>query len=301
MICQEAGSVIAEAKREDLLPYLGLHYPATDIPEPARELYRRCKLRFIPDMNVRMVELIPNQTLDLSHAVLRSFNNCCVEYHKNMGVAALLVIALVKEQQLWGLISCHHETPKYLSQDMRKMYEFLGQLVSLELAHKVNYSELDYQVRLKFFQSELIETISQANNFIDALIEPEMRLLNVVSATGVAVCLGDEITLIGATPDTSSVQALTKWVDPQVNDNLFYTESLPKLYPEALAFKETASGLLLLRISQIQKYYILWFRPEVLQTVNWAGNPNGSIQVSADGSMTLCPRKSFASWQEIVN
>lgn len=303
---QGAGYVIAEAKREDLLPYLGLHYPATDIPEAARDLYCRCRLRFIPNINAQMVELIPSlnpitqEPLDLSSAGLRSFDDCCVEYHKNMGVTGLLVISLMKEQQLWGLISCHHETTKYLTQEMRKMCEFLGQIVSLELSHKVNYSELDYQVRLKSLQSKLIETISQADNFIDALIRPQAYLLDVLSATGAAVCLNNEITLIGATPDIPSVRALIEWVDPQVTDNLFYTESLPKLYSEALAFKDTASGLLLLRISQVQKYYILWFRPEVLQTVNWAGNPNDSIQVGADGSITLCPRKSFATWQEIV-
>ncbi|MEH2434419.1 MAG: ATP-binding protein [Nostoc sp.] len=301
-----AGSVISEVKREDLSPYLGLHYPATDIPAQARELYTRCFLRFLPDLTTEPVELVPrenpttHQPLDLSYSLLRSFDWCCAEYHQNMGVKALLVISLIQEQKLWGLISCHHLTPKYISYEVLKMCEFLGQIVSSELAHKISYSEWNYKVKLKSLQADFLESISQADNFIDALIKPEIRLLDLVSASGAAVCLDNEITLVGATPNIHEVRALIEWADIQVNDNLFSTDSLPKLYREALIFKDTASGLLLLRISKVRRYYILWFRPEVIQTVNWAGNPNESIQTQADGSLSLSPRKSFEQWQETV-
>ncbi|MEH1829371.1 MAG: ATP-binding protein [Nostoc sp.] len=302
----EAGSVVAEVKREDLSPYLGLHYPATDIPAQARELYTRCFLRFLPDLTAEPIKLVPtenpttHQPLDLSYSVLRSFDWCCAEYHQNMGVKALLVISLIQEQKLWGLISCHHQTPKYISYEVRKMCEFLGQIVSSELTHKISHSEWDYKVKLKSLQSEFLESISQADNFIDALIKPEIRLLDLVSASGAAVCLDNEVTLVEATPNIDEVRTLIEWADTQVSDNLFSTDSLPKLYPEALRFKDTASGLLLLRISKVRRYYILWFRPEVLQTVHWAGNPQESIQTQADGSLSLSPRKSFEQWQETV-
>ncbi len=330
-----AGSVVAEVKREDLSPYLGLHYPATDIPAQARELYTRCLLRFLPDLTaepIKLLRFLPDLTaepiklvptenpttqqhLNLSYCLLRSVDWCCTEYHQNMGVKALLVISLIQEQKLWGLISCHHQTPKYISYEVLKMCEFLGQIVSSELAHKISYSEWDYKVKLKSLQSEFLESISQADNFIDALIKPEIRLLDLVSASGAAVCLDNEITLVGTTPNIDQVHALIEWADTQVSDNLFSTDSLPKLYPEALRFKDTASGLLLLRISKVRRsasgllllriskvrrYYILWFRPEVIQTVHWAGNPHESIQAQADGSLTLSVRKSFEQWQETV-
>ncbi|BAY19501.1 multi-sensor signal transduction histidine kinase [Anabaenopsis circularis NIES-21] len=302
---QGAGSVVAEVKREDLPPYLGLHYPATDIPEPARQLYTQCLQRFIPNFPAQSVELISQNSadttpVDLSWAVLRSVDPCCVTYHQNMGVTAILVIALIKNQQLWGLISCHHQTPTYLAYEVRKICEFLGQIVSLELGHKVIHSELDYEVRLKSLQAEFVELISQADNFIDALIKPQPSLLALVNATGAAVCLDNEITLVGATPNIEQVRSLITWVDSQISERIFATDSLPKQYPEAIEFKNTASGLLLLRISQIQRYYILWFRPEVVQTINWAGNPNESIQLQADGSVIFYPRTSFEKWQEIV-
>ncbi|MCP6763017.1 MAG: ATP-binding protein [Fischerella sp. CENA71] len=300
---QGAGVVIAEVKTEELSPYLGLHYPATDIPRGAKDLYKRNPLRIIPCIHAQPVELIPtadDTTLDLSLSVLRSVDPCCVEYHQNMGVAALMVIPLIKDEKLWGLISCHHQTPRYVPYEIRAGCEFLGQIVSSELANKVIQEEVDYKIRLESLRSSVVESISQADNFRDALIQPEPRLLGIVGATGAAVCLDSEISLLGATPDIENVRSLITWADAQEKDNIFYTDSLPKLYPEAETFKDTASGLLLLRISKLRHYYILWFRPEVIRTVNWAGNPNESIQVNSDGTITLCPRKSFEKWQELV-
>jgi two-component system, chemotaxis family, sensor kinase Cph1 len=302
-----SGSVIAEVKRSDLPTYLGLHYPATDIPQPARDLYTHCLLRYIPNLNAELVELIPRENpitqapLDLSFASLRGFGRCCVEYHQNMDVAAIMVISLLKEGKLWGLISCHHQTPKYLPYDVRIACEFFVQIVSLELAAKVSNEELDYEVKLRSLQSEFIESISQADNFIDALVYPAPRLLDLVSAEGAAVILGKDITLVGKTPDVETITTLIQWLETQISDNLFHTNSLPQIYPQASSFKDTASGLLLLRISQVRRYYILWFRPEVLQTVNWAGNPGDSIQAKTNGTVTLSPRKSFESWQETVS
>ncbi|MCX7593915.1 MAG: GAF domain-containing protein [Fischerella sp.] len=303
---QGAGEVIAESKREDLPSYLGLHYPATDIPQPVRELYARGLLRFIPDLTTPPIELIPaenpvtQQPLNLSLTGIRGVDPCCVEYHQNMGVAAILVIALIRDRQLWGLIACHHQTPKYIPCEIREGCELLGQFVSSELASKVNHEELDYIVKLRSLQSEFVKSISQVNDLKEALVNPAPRLLDLVSASGCAVCLEEEITLVGVTPTLEQVRTLIEWADRQIDDSLFHTDSLPKLYPGAEKFKDVASGLLLLRISKVKRYYILWFRPERLQTLNWAGDPNALIMEAADGSVAVSPRKSFERWQEIV-
>jgi two-component system, chemotaxis family, sensor kinase Cph1 len=302
----QAGEVIAEAKREDLPSYLGLRYPNFDIPEPARELYKRSLLRFIPNFAVESVELQPKENpvthepLDLSLSVLRSFGSCCAEYHQNMDTAALLVISIIKDSKLWGLISFHHQTPKYIPYKIRASCEFLGEVISLELANKVIQEKADYKTKLESLRSQVMESISQQEDLVDALIQPEARLLELVGASGVAVCINDDITLRGKTPNIQNVRSLITWVETQGIDNIFYTNCLAKIYPEAIAFKDIASGLLLLQISRIRQYYILWFRPEVIQTVNWAGNPQENIQLQEDGSIKLSPRKSFEKWQEIV-
>jgi light-regulated signal transduction histidine kinase (bacteriophytochrome) len=296
-----SGCVVAEAKREDLSPYLGLHFPAIDVPEAAKELYSRCWLRIVPDVSAPPVPLVPVEPpLDLSFSALRSVDRCFVEYLQNMGVAATLVVSLVRDRQLWGLISCHHQTPKPISWEMRTACEFLGQFIALELSHFIDREESDYLVKLQSLRSQVIESIAGTDNLTDALIQPVPRLLDIAGAAGAAVCLDRDITLVGDTPGIEEIRALIEWADPQIDDCLFCTAELPRLYPEAIAFKNAASGLLLLRISQMRRYYILWFRPEVIQTVNWAGDPSELIKLEADGSMTLCPRNSFALWQETV-
>ena len=314
---QGSGAVVAEAKTDDLPSYLGLHYPATDIPEAVRELYRRGLVRYIPDLNAPSVELsedaIAPEPLDLSFSLLRGVDPCCVEYHRNMGVAAIFVIALVRGETLWGLISCHHPTPKSIDCEVRESVALLGQLIASELTHKVNTEELDYLTRLRSLLTDFIQSIARVDDLRQALIDPAPRLLDVVSAQGAAVCLGDEITQVGITPSEEEIRVLVGWIETQqltssmpspltsVADNvLFHTDSLPQLYQAAEAFQDSASGLLVLQISRVRRYTILWFRPEVLQTVNWAGDPSTSVKVAADGSATLCPRQSFEQWQEIV-
>jgi light-regulated signal transduction histidine kinase (bacteriophytochrome) len=304
---QGAGAVVAEAKRDDLSPYLGLHYPATDIPEPVRTLYRQGMVRYIPDIEAQSIELIPVEhplaqpPLDLTLSILRSVDPCCVEYHRNMDVSTILVIALTQGETLWGLVSCHHQTPKLVPYEVREGCELFGHLIALELTNKVNTEELQYLTKLRSLQSEFIQSISQADDLKQALVTPAPRLLDLVGAQGAAICLESEITLVGTTPSLEQVHALVQWAETRLSHHApFHTNSLPKLYAEAEAFKDTASGLLVLQISKVRRYTILWFRPEVLQTVNWAGDPNTSINVAADGSVTLCPRKSFEQWQQIV-
>ncbi len=303
---QGAGDVIAEAKSAELDSYLGLHFPATDIPTVSRDLYKHCRLRCSPDISAAPIELLSlekseqSAPLDLSLAVLRSVDPCCVEYYENMGSAAFLAIALIKDRQLWGLISCHHQTPKALPYELRSACELLAQFAALELSKKSNHEELDNLIRFKALHSEFIESISQAKSLSEALITPVPRLLDLVAAQGAAVCLDNDIALVGTTPTLEQVRDLIEWTQQLGSESLFQTDSLPKLYPEADAFKENASGLLVLRISKVRRYSILWFRPEVLQTINWAGNPNDAIQVEANGEITLCPRHSFQLWQETV-
>jgi two-component system, chemotaxis family, sensor kinase Cph1 len=298
----QAGSVVAEDKLPDLIPYLGLHYPSTDIPQASRELYKRNLIRYIPNLTTKVIELVPetHQPLDLSCAILRSSDECCVKFHQNMGVNALLVISLIHEQKLWGFISCHHQTPKYLPYEIRTFCELLGQIASLELGNKAIQEDLDSKAKLKSLQSDFIKSISQASNFIEVLTQPEAKLLDFVNSPGAALCLGSEINQVGNTPSDEQINALIEWANIHIKDEIFSTHCLTKHYPEAEEFKDTASGLLLLRISLVKRYYILWFRPEVIQTVNWAGNPRDSIQIDADGNIALSPRTSFALWQEIV-
>jgi light-regulated signal transduction histidine kinase (bacteriophytochrome) len=302
-----AGKVIAEDKLEDLDPYLSLHYPASDIPKQAKQLYILNWLRLIPDVNYQPVELIPtynpvtNEPVDLSYSVLRSVSPIHVEYLQNMGVTASMSISLIKNKKLWGLIACHNNTPKYVPYYIRTACEFLGHVMSLDIGTKEENEDLDYKLKLKTIQSKFVEAISETKNLGDALIEQKNELLDLVSAEGVAVCLNQELLLFGKTPLSADIQDLIDWLATQINnDNVFYTDSLFKVYPKSEKFPDVASGMLALAIAQTQKHWILWFRPEVIQTVKWGGNPNKPVEVKENGSLHLSPRKSFKMWQETV-
>ncbi|NJM60356.1 MAG: GAF domain-containing protein [Oscillatoriales cyanobacterium RU_3_3] len=300
------GSVIAEAKNEYFIPYLGLNYPSSDIPKQARKLYEKNWLRLIPDVNYKPVAIFPtfnpitNQPLDLSFSVLRSVSPLHIEYLKNMGVAASMSISLIKDGKLWGLIACHHYTPKYLNYEVRAACEFIGQVMSLELQSKEGNEDYDYKLQLKSIQTQIVEDISTSEELSEVLIKCEHNLPDAVSAQGVVIVFGEERYLIGKTPQGEALKHLIEWVQNQLKQEIFYTDSLSRCYPEAEEFKHAASGCLALEISAAQKIYVLWLRPEVITTVNWAGEPKKSLEVSEDGSERLSPRKSFELWKETV-
>ena len=302
-----AGTVVAETVKEGLESYLGLHYPATDIPKQAKLLYTLNFLRLIPDVAYEPVGLIPslnpltNKPLDLSMSVLRSVSPLHTEYLNNMGVAASMSISLIQNKKLWGLIACHHNTAKRVPYKIRTACESIGQIVSFELAAKEGEQDSEYKIKLKSLQSQLVASISQAEELETALTQNPFHLLDLVGASGVALSLGSEITLLGDTPDSAAIKAMLPWLETQFDEEVIYeTTSLSQAYPPAFEYKEVASGLLALLVSRVQQTFILWFRPEVIQTVNWAGNPHKPQEIDEDGTITMSPRKSFAKWQEKV-
>jgi len=300
-----AGTVIAEDKREDLNPYLGLHYPPSDIPKQAKHLYTLNLLRLVPDVNYQPVEVISTdsvntKTLDLSFSILRSVSPIHIEYLKNMGVGASMSISLIKNKNLWGLIACHHASANYLTCEVRTACEFLGQVMSLELAAKEDNEGMDYKIKLNSILSKFVEIIPQEENFVESLLKDRIDLLELTSSEGAAICADGKVWLVGKTPNETEIQELIQWLEPQITNDVYCTDSLPNVYQPATKFKDTASGLLAVAISKSQNDYILWFRPEVIQTVNWGGNPHKPVEIERDGSLRLSPRKSFELWQETV-
>ncbi len=300
------GIVIAEEKPEYLTAYLGLHYPASDIPNQARQLYSRNWLRLIPDAGYQPAAIVPvnnpetQQPLDLSMSVLRSVSPLHVEYMHNMGVKASMSISIMKNKKLWGLIACHHQSPKYIPYEIRNACEFLGQMTSLELGTKEDSEDTEYKIQLKSVHSKLVEFMSAEKNFIEGLINYSPNLLNLVNAQGAAVCLAGEYFTVGKTPEKQDMQNLVEWLHQNLREDIFYTDALSQVYPQAEKFRDVASGLITFPFSKTQKNYVMWFRPEVVRTVNWGGNPHKPVEVTANGGLRLSPRKSFELWKETV-
>ncbi len=310
-----SGHVIAENKSADAESFLGLHYPATDIPKQAKELYRLNLLRIIPDALYDRVPLIPTLNpatgapLDLSLSVLRSVSPLHTEYLENMGVRSSMSISLLRvsststsdNHQLWGLIACHHPTPKRLSYETRTICEFLGQVISFEVGAKTDAENLASKLKLQAAHARFVNTIAHCQTLLEGLTQSPEDLMELVGSAGVVFCEKGNIKAFGHTPPAAVMGDLITWVDQEIGDQALYsTTTLGLDYPPLVADKDMASGLLALRISRTQQTYLLWFRPEVIQTINWGGEPNKPIQADAGNNQRMSPRKSFDLWKETV-
>jgi light-regulated signal transduction histidine kinase (bacteriophytochrome) len=299
------GEVLAESRREGTTSFLGLHYPASDIPKQARALYMLNWLRIISDVNYTPAQIVPTlnpstgKVLDMSYSVLRSVSPIHIQYLKNMGVGASMSISLLKNNSLWGLIACHHETARFIPYELRTAAELLGQIVSLQLSTREENEDYEYRIQIKSTHARLVELMSVEQNYIEGLVNKQPTMLELLKAEGAAICYDGTILTLGKTPDELHIRRIVDWLVSEEKVETYSSNMLSRDYPEAVEFKEVGSGLLATAISRQLKHYLLWFRPEVIQTVNWGGNPNKPVEVAEDGER-LMPRKSFELWKETV-
>lgn len=297
------GEVVAEKLTSTVDSYMGLHFPASDIPEQARALYARSWLRIIPVVDYVPVALEPplhpktQRPLDLSFAALRSVSPIHLEYLRNMNVGASMSISLIIEGRLWGLVACHHRSPRVLSPSLRAACELFGQIASREIQTEQERRRLHERVEVNRIQTAFFEVIAREENAAEALTRYAPSLLEFMHAQGAAVCLAGQYSLVGLTPSRAQVGALLAWLKTLDSEEaIFATDSLSQHWPEAVEYQTVASGLLAVRLSRVEDQFVMWFRPEVVTMVNWAGNPAKPME----DSVRLHPRKSFAVWQQTV-
>lgn len=298
------GTVIAEDRNEALPSYLDLRFPASDIPAQARDLYRLNRQRLIPDAHYVPVPIVPalnphtGRPLDLAFAHLRSVSPIHLEYMRNMGTGASMSISLLRDGELWGLISCHNRAPKRVPMHLRTACELLGQLVSLRIAAEEHGREASRRIEHRAIGARLLAQMAIEDRFVDGLVKHGRELLRLASADGAAILHEGECRLVGETPPEEVVREIVAWLQGRI-DEVFWTDSLAREMPGAEAYKDTASGLLAVSISQLHPSYALWFRPEVVRTVKWGGDPHKPV-IPEPANLRLHPRKSFEMWKETV-
>jgi len=298
-----SGAVKAESLSPGVDSFLGLHYPESDIPKQARELYLTNWIRMIPDARYLPAPIFPSfnpkdgRPLDLSQCVIRSVSAVHRQYLTNMGVVASMSLSIIWRGQLWGLIACHHGAPRYLPFSLREACELFAEMASSQLEMKVAAEHFEAQLLSTRIHEVLLTRMSQESELAEGLIGFRPNLLDFIPAAGVGLWIDGQFTGLGAAPNTEEIEALVTWLNATVKEGVFCTDCLPLLYPPAESFADKASGLLALSVSKTPCDYVLWFRPEVIRTVKWAGNPNKPAV--HDGEL-LTPRKSFAAWQESV-
>jgi light-regulated signal transduction histidine kinase (bacteriophytochrome) len=298
------GTVLAECLQDGYEGYIGQRFPASDIPRQARELYLLNRIRLIQDADYTPAALLPQnnpltgQPTDLSLAALRSVSPVHLQYMRNMGTLASMSVSLVVDGKLWGLLSCHHDTPRRLSYHQRTVCEQLGQILALRIRNRADADELQFRLDVRRVMVGLLGGLTQGADFIENLRSVMPELLRFARAGGVAVVLDDRLISVGHTPDDNQIRELASWLTLHSHEDLFHSAHLSAIYPPAAAYTDSASGLLAMPISRIHQHYLLWFRPEVVYTIDWAGRPPN--KQSGDRA-ALTPRTSFDIWHEAVH
>ncbi|MBC7745300.1 MAG: GAF domain-containing protein [Flavobacterium sp.] len=299
------GEVVAEAKNEDLDSWKGLHYPASDIPKQARELYKLNLTRLIADVHTmpsRISTAATNQQpLDLTNSQLRAVSPIHIQYLKNMGVASSFSISLLNKKELWGLIACHNYSPRSIDFKSRESSKLIGQILSSALVFRQDKENHEIYEIYKNYLDQLTKQLQESDSIEEALINKQVNLLNAVNASGAVLLYQKKMFKLGTTPDDAQLTKLFRWIKESEKDALYFTSSLSEEHPEAGSYRKVGSGMLLSVLSKELEEYIIWFKPEFIQTIKWAGNPEKPVEINANGFAHISPRHSFDAWSQTVS
>jgi PAS domain S-box-containing protein len=295
------GTVLCEETDGVLPSYLDLRFPASDIPQQARDLYVLNTIRIIPDASYVPSPLLgnaggPAAALDLSLSILRSVSPVHLEYMRNMGTLSSMSISIVCDGKLWGLVSGHHATPHTVPYLARTACDLLARLVSTQLMGLRSSESLTQMMHFHAVQRQVLTQMAAESNYLAAMADQMEYIQQITNAAGATLVVDGHCTLVGLTPDQEFIARLMDWMDGQPDLEVFQSQELATEMPWAEEFREVASGVLAVRISHIRQNYLLWFRPEVVSTVHWAGEPKKMM----NNSSGLHPRTSFETWKELV-
>ncbi len=299
-----AGEVVAESARPDLVKFVGLHYPASDIPKQARILYERNWLRVIPDIGAAPVAIVSEasragEPVDLSMSVLRSVSQIHIEYLKNMDVGASLSVSILRHGKLWGLFACHHMSARHISFARRSAAELFGQMFSLLLESREREDEVAHELRSREAQETLVNTLAGADLTVAGIAQELDGFSHFIPFDGLAIAMDGQLVLHGMTPTREEVMGLVSALVKSGNRRVFSTHALAQFHPPADDFVQRAAGLLALPISRVARDYVLFFRKEFARAVTWGGDPTKPAALGPNG-VRLTPRKSFEAWTETV-
>ncbi|GGJ91791.1 GAF domain-containing protein [Pseudomonas matsuisoli] len=297
-----SGEVVAEARRDDLVSYLGQRYPASDIPAQARRLYIQNPIRMIVDVAYEPSRMEPSchpdtqQEFDMSLCALRSVSPIHCEYLTNMGVHASMSISLVVDGQLWGLFSCHHMTPKHLSHPIRMFFQIISQ-ASSAIVQRLEATQHNAQLHAAAERRNgLMLTALESDDLLQALGQGETNMAKLLDCDAAVAMLGGRLVSIGG-ECTEQAYAVVDFLKDRDDLEAYQTDAWPTA--DAEQGIEIYPGVMAIRFHKPENGWIVWFRRENIRTIRWGGKPEKNMKVGPLGPR-LTPRGSFEAWEEVV-
>lgn len=298
------GQVLTEQKRPDLVPFLDLRYPASDIPEQARRLYLLQRVRYIEDVDEPAIPILSAADvatageLDMTYCGCRAVSPIHLEYLRNMDVRATLTMSLILDDGLWGMLVCHHSIPKKVSAELRAFCDVVSQLMSALLRKVSMAEELSLQMSDRHVIARISEDIYAAGDVTEGILRRPDALLDLMGAGGAYLRCDGRTSMIGQAPPAEAVAGILAALGHPRNGAIFCTADAGVPGGAAAAFSALASGMMVMPISNKPGDQLVWFRPEVVRTVTWAGDPRKPVEV-ARKSERISPRTSFQAWTEL--
>jgi light-regulated signal transduction histidine kinase (bacteriophytochrome)/DNA-binding response OmpR family regulator len=298
------GEVIAEVKKPSAVSYYGLRFPASDIPSQVRRLFLINPMRAIADIASRPAQIIPEldpltgKPLDLTCSVLRSPASIHLEYLRNMDVQASLTISILVEQQLWGMIACHHATPRRLAPATRAVCELIGRTLASQVALRRDNASLQERLDVRKQLEKYMTVLERRGASLDDERFQSAELLKLFDADGMISCIGGAVKSYGVTAEEKLLRKAMAELRKMASRGIASTNMLSSLDPDAENFASHTGGALYIGLTEETGDYLLLLRKELVETVVWAGNPNKAV--SLDPQEQLRPRTSFAAWKETV-
>lgn len=299
-----SGEVVAEVCKSGIGTFKGLRYPASDIPQQARVLYKRNLLRMISDVNATPVEIAPlldesGNGLDMSLASLRFVSPIHIEYLKNMGVEASLSISIIVDGELWGLFACHHYSPRVPAFQMRSVSELFAQMFALRLESRERREVVEYERKARDISDQLLGAVASDETLLK---DPDWLadiLTHAIPADGVGVWINGSYAFSGTTPPTEVFRKIVRALNGTAAGKVFATDQISTLLKGIEEHASVVAGLLAIPISRSPRDYVVLFRSELVRSVRWAGDPHKPVQYGPNGPR-LTPRESFQEWKELV-
>ena len=304
------GEVIAESVGPSPISYLGMRFPASDIPPQVRQLFLLNAIRAIGDVDATPAPFLPTvnplteKALDLTHSVLRSASPIHLEYLRNMGVQSSLTVSILVEGRLWGMIACHDDKEHRLACSTRSVCELIGQTLAAQVALRTENAALESRLTACAKRDEVAAGIAASKSLVEAVQSQSARLLDLFDADGLVSCMEGVVTSQGITVETKLLHPVISNLRNIASQSVVSSDELGKRNPDLAAYASLVSGALYIDLAKTGSTdgsgdNLLFLRRELVETISWAGNPNKAVV--ADQHDRLHPRKSFEAWQETVH
>ncbi|HSG02552.1 MAG TPA: HWE histidine kinase domain-containing protein [Marinobacterium sp.] len=294
-----SGEVIAEHLNANVDSFIGLRYPPSDIPQQARALYKRSLLRTIPDVEDAGIDIVPkNANIDLSLCTLRAVSPVHLEYLKNMGIKASMSISILIDGELWGLIACHHYSPRSLTLEAKTYAELFAESFALELRSQLYKEASEGTGGARRLHMQMMAALDLSAPLLENLSTFGAKIRQTLPCDSLVLSIDGEQAVFGEPVSGEDITLLARRLNREATTRVTAVENLGNWLDADVTVAERFAGMLAIPISKRPRDLLIFLRREETSTVTWAGNPEKPVELGPNGSR-LTPRKSFAAWREL--